>query len=40
MAQKTDRSTPAAHSDIGTDYALIAVSAGAALLALIYLILI
>jgi hypothetical protein len=38
MAQKTDPSSPA--TDIGTDYVLIAVAAGAAFLALIYLILI
>jgi hypothetical protein len=40
MAQKTDRSSPGSPSDIRTDYALIAMAVGAALLALIYLILI
>jgi hypothetical protein len=38
MAQKTSSSRPG-HSDVGTDYALIAIAAGAAVLALIYLIL-
>jgi hypothetical protein len=40
MARKTHRSSPLTHSDVRTDYALIAMAAGAALLALIYLILI
>ncbi|HSZ98055.1 MAG TPA: hypothetical protein VK767_17190 [Bradyrhizobium sp.] len=40
MAQETHRSSRAAHSDIRTDYALIAMATGAALLALVYLILI
>ena len=40
MAQKTDRSSPAADLDVGTDYALIAMAVGAAFLGLIYLILI
>jgi hypothetical protein len=40
MAQETRTSSPAARSDIRTDYALIAVATGAALLALLYLILI
>jgi len=40
MAQKTDRSSPGSPSDIGTDYALIVMATGAAVLALIYLILI
>jgi hypothetical protein len=39
MAQKTRRSSPAGRSDIGTDYALIAIAAGATVLALLYLIL-
>jgi hypothetical protein len=39
MAQKT-RSSLDPRSDIGTDYALIATAAAAALLALVYLILI
>jgi hypothetical protein len=40
MAEKTHRSSFGSRSDIGTDYALIATAAAAALLALIYLILI
>lgn len=40
MAQKTDRSLLRSHPDLGTDYALIATAAAAALVALIYLILI
>jgi len=40
MAQETRPPSPAARSDIRTDYALIAVATGAALLALVYLILI
>jgi hypothetical protein len=40
MAQKTDRSSPGSPSGIGIDYALIVMAAGAALLALVYLILI
>jgi hypothetical protein len=39
MAQETRRS-PATHSDLRTDYALIAMATGAALIALLYLILI
>ena len=40
MAQKTVRSLPTAHSDIHTDYAVIAMAIGGAFLALVYLILI
>jgi hypothetical protein len=40
MAQKTPPSLEPARSDIRTDYALIIFAAGAAALALIYLILI
>jgi hypothetical protein len=40
MAQKTIRSLPTAHSDVRTDYAVIAMAIGSALLALVYLILI
>jgi hypothetical protein len=40
MAQKTDRSSPGSPSDIRIDYALMAIAAGAATFALIYLILI
>jgi hypothetical protein len=40
MAQKTDRSSHRTPSDIRTDYALIVTAAGAALVALVYLILI
>jgi hypothetical protein len=40
MAQKTAQSLPTAHSDIGTDSALIAMAIGGAFLALVYLILI
>ena len=40
MAQKTHPSSFDPRSDIGTDYALIATGVGAALVALIYLILI
>jgi hypothetical protein len=40
MARKTHRSSFGSRSDIGTDYALIATATAAALLALIYLILI
>jgi hypothetical protein len=39
MPEKTPRSSPAA-SDVGTDYALIGMATVAALLALVYLILI
>jgi hypothetical protein len=39
MAQKTLPSPEPARSGVGTDYALIALAAGAAVLALIYLIL-
>jgi hypothetical protein len=40
MAQRTCQSSFDPKADLGTDYALIAVSAGAALIALIYLILV
>ncbi len=40
MAQKTSPSSQSVHSDVRTDYALIAIAAGAALFALLYLILI
>jgi hypothetical protein len=40
MAQRTCPSTFDPKADLGTDYALIAASVGAALIALIYLILI
>jgi len=40
MAQKTIQPLPSAHSDIRTDYAVIAMAIGGALLALVYLILI
>jgi hypothetical protein len=40
MAQKTHRSLPGPRLDIGTDHALMVTAAGAALLALIYLILV
>jgi hypothetical protein len=40
MAHKTPPSPLPAHSDITTDYALIAIAALAAVLALIYLVLI
>jgi hypothetical protein len=40
MAQKTPPSPQPARSDITTDYALIAIAALAAVLALIYLVLI
>jgi len=40
MAQKTNQSSFDPRADIGTDYALIATGVGAALIALIYLILI
>ena len=40
MAQKTSPSSEPEHSDVRTDYALIAIAAGAAILALLYLILI
>jgi hypothetical protein len=40
MAQKTDRPLHRTPSDIGIDYALIVTAAGAALIALVYLILI
>jgi hypothetical protein len=39
MAQRTDQSPFDPKSDLATDYALIAVGAGAALIALIYLVL-
>ena len=39
MAQKTDRPSLGGRSDIRTDYALIAMAAGATILALLYLIL-
>jgi hypothetical protein len=40
MARKPSSSSQPARSDIGTDYALIMIAAGAAVFALIYLILI
>jgi len=40
MAQETRRPSPGTNSDIRTDYTLIAVATGAALLALVYLVLI
>ena len=40
MAQKTCQPSCDQNADTGTDYALIAASAGAALVALVYLILI
>jgi hypothetical protein len=40
MAEKTAQTLPTAHSDIRTDYALIAMAIGGAFLALVYLILI
>ena len=40
MAQKTHQPSFDPRSDIGTDYALIAAGIGAALIALIYLLLI
>jgi hypothetical protein len=40
MAQKTSPSSQPSHSDVRTDYALIGIAAGAALFALLYLILI
>jgi hypothetical protein len=40
MAQRTCQPSFGAKSDLGTDYALIAASVGAALIALIYLVLI
>jgi hypothetical protein len=40
MAQETRPPSPRTDSDIRTDYALIAVATGAALFALVYLILI
>ena len=40
MAQKTYPSSLDPHADIGTDYALIASGVGAALIALVYLLLI
>ncbi|WP_256441536.1 hypothetical protein [Bradyrhizobium sediminis] len=40
MAQKTYPSSFDPHADIGTDYALIATGVGAAVVALIYLLLI
>jgi hypothetical protein len=40
MVQENRRSSSSAHSDIRTDYALIAIATGAALFALVYLILI
>jgi len=39
MAEKTQRSSPAGRSDVRTDYALMAMAAGATVLALLYLIL-
>lgn len=39
MARKISPSPQSTRSDVGTDYALIAVGAGAAIVALIYLIL-
>ncbi len=39
MAQKISPIPHPARSDVGTDYALIALAAGAAVIALIYLIL-
>jgi hypothetical protein len=40
MARKTSPSSQLAPSDLGTDYALVTIATGAAILALIYLILI
>jgi hypothetical protein len=40
MAQKTASSSPTVHSDVRTDYAVIAMAIGSAFLALVYLILI
>jgi hypothetical protein len=40
MARKTAQSLPTAHSDFRTDYAVIAMAIGGAILALVYLILI
>ena len=40
MAQKTYQPSFDPKSDLGTDYALIAIGVGAALIALIYLVLI
>ena len=40
MAEKAVPSSPAAHSDLRTDYAVIAMAIGAAFLAFVYLILI
>ena len=40
MARKSIPPLPAAHSDIRTDYAVIAMAIGGALLAFVYLILI
>jgi hypothetical protein len=40
MAQKTCPSSHDPNADLGTDYALIAAGVGAALIALIYLVLI
>ena len=40
MAQKTSPSQQPVRSDVGTDYALMALAAGAAAIALVYLILI
>jgi hypothetical protein len=40
MAQKTDRSSPGSPSDVHTDYVLIMMATGAAVLALIYFIMI
>ena len=40
MAEKTDSSSHTTVSGIGTDYALMAMASGVALLALLYLILI
>jgi len=40
MAQKTHQPSLEPRADLGTDYALIATSIGAAVIALIYLILI
>jgi hypothetical protein len=40
MAEKTVPSSPTAHSDLRTDYAVIAMAIGGALIAFVYLILI
>jgi hypothetical protein len=40
MVQKTTQSLPTADSDVRTDYAVIAMAIGSALLALVYFVLI